>query len=79
MEVAMAIARCETCGRPQGLKQDYSYFHSLASSVSKNIFCGSQACGKRGFIWLTDEEEKQYLCGQRSFRLPNQAVHVQVT
>jgi len=81
----MAIVRCEDCGRPHGLKYGYTHFHPVATlvgseSVSRKIFCGSQSCGHRALIlWLTDEEEKTYLCVQRSFRLSNCVAHVQVT
>jgi len=75
----MALARCKNCGRPQGLKQDYAHFHTPAQAASTNILCGSPSCARPGCIWLTDEEEQQYLCGQRSFRVSNRALSVQVT
>jgi hypothetical protein len=61
----MAFARCETCGAPQRLKNNYLHFHTLLYSVNIKILCGARCCARRGFIWLTDEEERQYLDGQR--------------
>jgi hypothetical protein len=75
----VALARCESCGRPKGLKQDYAHFHSLASAVAKNILCGAPSCARPGSVWLTEEEEQQYLSGQRSFRISNYALDVRVT
>jgi len=72
----MALARCQTCGSPQGLRQKYPNFHTLANTVSIDILCGSPTCARRAFIWLTDEEERQYLRGQRSFAVSNRAVEV---
>jgi hypothetical protein len=75
----MALARCESCGRPKGLKQDYAHFHRLASSVTWHVLCGTPTCVRRGSVWLTEKEEQQYLCGQRSFRVSNHAIEVLVT
>jgi hypothetical protein len=75
----MALARCESCGRPKGMKHDYAHFHSLPSATARSLLCGSPTCARPGSIWLTEEEERQYLCGQRSFRVSNRSVQVQVT
>jgi hypothetical protein len=75
----MALARCETCGHPQGLKQDYTHFHAPASSVGRYLLCGSPTCARPASLWLTDEEEQQYLGGQRIFRVSNRTLDVQVT
>ncbi len=75
----MALARCQACGSPQGLKQNYPHFHLLAHSVSFDVLCGSPNCARRAFIWLTDEEERLYLRGQRSFPVSNRAVEVHLT
>jgi hypothetical protein len=74
----MALARCEQCGRPQGLKQDYNYFHKLAYSANGSVLCGSPGCARPSCLWLTDEEERQYLSGHRSFRISNRSLAVQV-
>jgi hypothetical protein len=75
----MALARCESCGCPRGLKQDYVYFHAAASPLSRNVLCGSPTCARPASLWLTDEEEQQYLGGQRIFRVSNRNPDVQVT
>ncbi len=74
----MALARCQTCGSPHGLKHNYPHFHILAHPVVANLLCGAPTCARPAFIWLTDEEERQYLYGQRSFRVSNQAVELDV-
>jgi len=73
----MASARCETCGQPQGLKHKYPYLHTPVPP--SNFLCGAPACALPAFVWLTEEEEQKYLNGERSFRLSNHAVHVQLT
>ena len=74
----MALARCETCGSPHGLKHKYPHSHTLAVSVRFDVLCGSPSCAHRAFIWLTDEEEQQYLSGQRSFAVSSRAREVDV-
>ena len=66
----MALARCEKCGRPQGKKVCYAYFHRLASTKSR-IICGTGNCTDLAIVcWLTDEEEQQHLSGERRFAVP---------
>jgi hypothetical protein len=66
----MALARCEKCGRPQGTRLRYAHAHNLASTRSR-IFCGEGACTAVAIVcWLTDEEEQQYISGERSFAVP---------
>ena len=71
----MPLARCETCGCPQGLKHTYTTFHV---SVGLRLLCGAPTCTRLACIWLTDEEQLQYLSGQRSFRLPRPRLDVLV-
>jgi hypothetical protein len=66
----MAIARCEICGPPRGKKYDYTHAHTLLSSPSSNMICAGPGCVRLlSITWLTDEEERQYLRGQRFFRI----------
>jgi len=74
----MALARCETCGAPQGLKNNYPYVHNLVASVRGSILCCAPKCVRSACIWLTDEEQQQYLKGLRSFPCSNRAVQVEV-
>jgi len=74
----MGLARCETCGAPRGLKRNYTHVHNLVASVNSSILCGAPTCIGPACIWLTDEEEQQYLDGERSFHYSNRAVQVQV-
>ena len=71
----MALARCKKCGSPQGLKHNYPHIHSCASG---GILCGAATCAAPAWIWLTEEEERQYNFGQRNFQISNHARHVDV-
>ncbi len=75
----MAIVRCESCGRPQGLKSDYSYVHTVVPTGARMILCCAPSCARPGFIWLTEEEQRQYLEGERRFRICSRASAVVVT
>jgi len=75
----MAIARCEICASPKGLKHSYNHAHVLDISGNERILCGTPSCIRVGGIWLTDEEERQYGSGRRSFRLSYRAGGVNVT
>jgi hypothetical protein len=66
----MAVARCKKCGAPKGVKKSYPHVHSAISSNDR-IMCGSPSCTRAGSLWLTEEEERQYILGQRTFRLSN--------
>jgi len=74
----MALSRCPTCGSPQGLKHNYPHFHAQVPSDSRSILCGAPTCVRLGYLWLTDEEEEQYLAGQRAFPLSNRGLEVHV-
>ena len=71
----MALVRCEKCGPPQGTKLTYARFHRLAYDGSPDIFCGTGNCIQFALVcWLTDEEEQQYLCGERLFTVPSRGM-----
>jgi hypothetical protein len=72
----MALARCQTCGSPRGLKHTYPHFHGLGDFVRIDILCGAPTCVRRALIWLTDEEERKYVHGQRLFRILNRGIEV---
>jgi hypothetical protein len=74
----MALARCETCGSPQGLRRTYPHVHALAIPLSVSVLCGSPSCVRQALIWLTEEEEERYYHGQRSFRISNRALELHV-
>src|SRR5690349_6215188 len=74
----MASARCETCGGPQGLKQNYTHPHDQIPLPNKHILCGGPNCARLALIWLTDEEEQQYLQGVRVFRVLSRTLEAQV-
>jgi hypothetical protein len=75
----MALARCKDCGPPQGLKNTYTHVHAVASGVNFAVLCGMPTCVHPAYLWFTDAEEQEYLCGQRSFRVSNHGLRVQVT
>jgi len=62
----MAVARCEICGRPMKTKWDYPHPHVL----SGRVMCGDNRCKRpANQVWLTDEEERCYGMGQRTFKV----------
>jgi hypothetical protein len=66
----MALARCATCGRPQGLKLNYTHPHEQISlSANYMARCGAKGCTRFAMIWLTDDEEAQYVQSVRDFRV----------
>jgi hypothetical protein len=68
----MAIARCETCGPPKGMKQAYSNPHTVileTRSRDRRILCGATNCSRVAMVWLTDAEEAEYRRGLRGFRV----------
>jgi hypothetical protein len=76
----MASARCETCGRPRGLKRNYVHAHDQTISLpGKAILCGAPSCARLALIWLTDAEEHQYLAGARVFRITSRGLDAQIS
>ena len=68
----MALARCAACGRrrPQGLKHNYTHPHEQISLPANHVvLCGGKGCTRLAMIWLTDDEEEQYVQGVRAFRV----------
>jgi hypothetical protein len=74
----VALVRCESCGPPRGLKCNYNHSHAVVPSVNESIICGSSVCIHPGSLWLTDEEQREYLAGRRSFRTANRNRAVEV-
>ena len=72
----MALARCQSCGIPQGLKQNYRHPHGVISPP--RILCGAPTCTSWAMIWLTDEEEQRYAEGIRVFRVSNRGTEVEL-
>ena len=61
----MAIARCESCGPPQNLKARYVHHHEPLGYPNSRVLCASATCSRPAYVWLTDEEEVQYLQNRR--------------
>lgn len=75
----MASARSEACGSPQGLKHNYAHPHNQISSPPKREFlCGAPSCTRLALIWLTDDQEEQYVQGVRLFRVAQSAEEVRI-
>ena len=75
----MALARCATCRRPQGLKHNYTHPHDQISLPAKHmVFCGAKGCTRLAMIWLTDDEEKQYVQGIRDFRIAHHVGKIRI-
>ena len=77
----MALARCVTCGRghPQGLKRNYTHPHEQISlPTNQVVLCGAKGCTRLAMIWLTDDEEEQYVQGVRAFRVAHHVGEVRI-
>ena len=74
----MALVRCESCGLPRGLKRSYQHSHTVVPALNRSIICGSPGCVRPGSLWLTDEEQREYLSGRRSFGTANRNLAVTV-
>jgi len=75
----MAMARCETCGVPNGRTKTYSAtpYHPVGHPMS-GVICGRPECRALAVIWLTLDEELQYQQGERIFRMDTNSVKVAV-
>ena len=54
------------------MKQSYPHAHTATTETrieGPRILCGATNCYGLASIWLTDEEERQYVGGLRSFKL----------
>jgi len=75
----MALARCATCRRPQGLKHNYIHPHDQISLPAKHLdFCRAKGCTRLAMIWLTDYEEEQYVQGVRDFQIAHRVGKVRI-
>jgi hypothetical protein len=66
----MAIARCEACGNPQGMKRSYLHPHTATTDArtgNPRILCAAMKCSRVALVWLTDAEQEEYRHGRRSF------------
>jgi hypothetical protein len=64
----VAVARCKRCGAPADTKQRYPHAH-MPVPPSSHIYCAASNCSGLAMVWLTDEEEQEYLRGVRAFRV----------
>jgi hypothetical protein len=65
----MALARCELCGTPKGTRLSYPHCHKRLPDSGRRVLCGATACTREANIWLTAEEEQEYLRGARYFKV----------
>jgi hypothetical protein len=62
----VAIARCEKCGPPLGLKSSYSHRHMAKDG--RLFMCGASRCKQSTlYLWLSDAEQTKYVSGERNF------------
>ena len=73
----MALARCASCGKPNGRKHKYVAKRLPLNFPDSAVMCGN--CGTRkAIIWLDSEERKEYLDGKRVFDFHTASVKVMV-
>lgn len=65
----MALARCEECGRPSGLRNEYVLRAQVIGYPNAALLCGRPNCTKPAMVWLTVVESNLYRNGHRLFAL----------
>jgi hypothetical protein len=76
----MAIARCDTHGRPKAAKPpEYGKQpHLPVGHPNSGVICGSKGCTNPAQIWLKQDEEREYLAGGRIFSIHTYTAKVRV-
>lgn len=76
----MAIARCESHGKPKtpkiGAYSDTP--HLPVGHPNSGVVCGKRDCDKPGIVWLKTPEEADYEKGQRVFEIHTRTAKVRV-
>jgi hypothetical protein len=75
----MALARCRTCGKPAGRKQDYVAAAVPFGYLNTAAVCGSAGCEEPALIWLTGAEKAAFESGVRIFGLATHTMKVRVS
>ena len=76
----MAIVRCGE--HPVQLKLATNKYVKRAKPVGypdTAAICGIATCKKSGFVWLTEDELKEFNRGERYFRVKTYTIKVRVT
>jgi hypothetical protein len=66
----MALARCEMHGQPIGQIGRYIKRTSPRGYPDSAILCPRAQCVHTAFIWLDEDEARNYAGGRRDFELP---------
>jgi hypothetical protein len=76
----MAMARCESCGKP-GYTTPPPYSDTPRLPVGhpeSAVVCGKPGCENGALIWLKEDEEMAYLAGERIFNVRTHTAKVKV-
>ena len=76
----MALARCETCGRPSGRGGNVyavTPYHPKGHPNS-GVVCGRKGCENAGVVWLLTSERKAFMLGTRVFELPSNGAKIRL-
>jgi hypothetical protein len=76
----MAIARCETCGKPRANKPpEYAAVaYKPLGYPDTALVCGTKGCEKNAQVWLKEDEKRLYDHGQRVFDLRTNSAKVRL-
>ena len=74
----MAIAKCESCGRPAGSKRQYVQPVKPLGFPDSAVLCNSSGCLKPALLWLDHDEVAQYQRGERIFTPITGAIKIRV-
>jgi len=74
----MALARCEMHGRPVGQIGTYVQRTRPLGYPDSAILCPRAQCVHTAFVWLDEDDARNYAGGQRDFELPHNTEKVWV-
>jgi hypothetical protein len=74
----MALARCDTCGKPIGRTRKYIRQVEPVDYPRTAIICGRAGCNNPAKVWLEAHEWILYGKGNRVFSVPSASVKIKV-
>lgn len=78
----MTLARCVECTKknpPKGTTHIYKNYVLPVGYPDTASICGTKNCENSAYIWLNQDEEKEFTNGQRIFSINTGTMKVKVT
>ncbi len=64
----MFIARCQSCGQPAGVRNNYARSVRPVAYPNEAVLCSTAGCFKPALLCLNEEYSRAYQRGERIFR-----------